>query len=147
GGGALKRLDRRRMIVGLGLERDGDAVAEVDHARVLTRPLQDALSLGGETLQEGRGVLVAAVLRPEQGEDGELEVVRRALEQLPDTVELPVGETEGPVQRLVGNGGQGRMVYGVPDDARISRRANRRDSRSAETVRAPPSFRSHILST
>jgi hypothetical protein len=60
-------------------------------------------------------VLVAAVLGPEQGEDSELEVVRTALEQLADTVELPVGETEGPVERLVGNGGQGRMVSVVPD--------------------------------
>jgi hypothetical protein len=45
-------------------------------------------------------VLVAAVLRPEEREDGELEVVRLALEQLADTVELPVGETERPVERL-----------------------------------------------
>jgi hypothetical protein len=55
------------------------------------------------------------VLRPEQREDGEFEVVRRALEQLSDTVELPVGETEGPMERLVGNGSQGRMVSGDPD--------------------------------
>jgi hypothetical protein len=55
------------------------------------------------------------MLGPEQGEDGELEVVRRALEQLPDTVELPVAETESPVERLVGNGSQGRMVSGVRD--------------------------------
>jgi hypothetical protein len=55
------------------------------------------------------------MLGPEQGEDGELEVVRRALEQLPDTVELPVAETESPVERLVGNGSQGRMVSGFPD--------------------------------
>jgi len=60
-------------------------------------------------------VLVAAVLRPEQGEDGELEVVRRALEQLPDTVELPVTETESPVERLRGNGSQGPMVSGLQD--------------------------------
>jgi hypothetical protein len=55
------------------------------------------------------------MLGPEQGEDGELEVVRRALEQLADTVELPVTKTESPVERLVGNGGQGRMVSVVPD--------------------------------
>jgi hypothetical protein len=48
-------------------------------------------------------VLVAAVLRPEQREDGELEVVRLALEQLLDTVELPVGQAEGAVERLFGN--------------------------------------------
>jgi hypothetical protein len=63
-------------------------------------------------------VLVAAVLGPEQREDGELEVIRRALEQLSDTVELPVGETEDPMERLVGNGSQGRMLSGVPDGPR-----------------------------
>jgi len=45
-------------------------------------------------------VLVAAVLRPEEREDGELEVVRLALEQFLDTVELPVGQAEGAVQWL-----------------------------------------------
>jgi hypothetical protein len=51
-------------------------------------------------------VLVAAVLRPEQGEDGELEVVRVAAEQLLDSVELPVGEPEGAVERLFRDGRQ-----------------------------------------
>jgi hypothetical protein len=40
------------------------------------------------------------VLRPQKGEDGELEVVRLAGEQLADTFELPVGEAEGAVKRL-----------------------------------------------
>jgi hypothetical protein len=40
------------------------------------------------------------VLRPEEGEDGELEVVGLPLEQVADTFELPVGEAEGPVKRL-----------------------------------------------
>jgi hypothetical protein len=62
--------------------------------------LQDALARRGEPLQERGGVLVAAVLRPEQGEDRELEPVRLALQQLADTVELPVGETKGPMERL-----------------------------------------------
>jgi hypothetical protein len=43
-------------------------------------------------------VLVAAVLRPEQREDGELEVVRRPAEQVADPVELTVGEAERPVK-------------------------------------------------
>jgi hypothetical protein len=43
-------------------------------------------------------VLVAAVLGPENGEDRELEVVRAAAEQLADSVELPVGETECAVE-------------------------------------------------
>jgi hypothetical protein len=38
------------------------------------------------------------MLRPEQREDRELEVVRVTLEQLPDTVELPVGEAERSVE-------------------------------------------------
>jgi hypothetical protein len=57
------------MIVRLHLERDCRAVAEVEDARVLSRPLQDALAGGREPLQERRRVLVAAVLRPQQGED------------------------------------------------------------------------------
>jgi hypothetical protein len=45
-------------------------------------------------------MLVAAVLGPEQREDRELEAVRLAPEELPDTVELPVGQPEGAVERL-----------------------------------------------
>ena len=40
------------------------------------------------------------MLGPEEREDGELEVVRLAAEQLPDSVELPVGEAEGAMERL-----------------------------------------------
>jgi hypothetical protein len=59
-------------------------------------------------------VLVAAVLRPEQREDGELEVVRRALEQLADTVELPVCETERAVERLFRDLRQAAIVAAKP---------------------------------
>jgi hypothetical protein len=48
-------------------------------------------------------VLVAAVLRPEQREDRELEVVRLAREQLTDSVVLGVGKTERPMERLFGD--------------------------------------------
>jgi hypothetical protein len=47
------------------------------------------------------------VLRPEQREDGQLEVVRIAAEQSLDSLQLPVGETEGPVERLIGDRAQG----------------------------------------
>src|SRR5207344_1318283 len=90
----------RRVVVALDLERDRLAVAEVDHARVLARPLQDSLSRGRKPLQQERGVLVAAVLRPEQREDGELEVVRLPLEQLTDTVVLAVCKAESTMKRL-----------------------------------------------
>jgi hypothetical protein len=39
------------------------------------------------------------MLRPEEREDGELEVIRLALEQLPDALQLPVGQAEGTVWR------------------------------------------------
>jgi hypothetical protein len=48
-------------------------------------------------------MLVAAVLRPEQREDRQLEVVRVAAEELPDSIRLPVGETESTVERLFGD--------------------------------------------
>jgi hypothetical protein len=62
--------------------------------------LQDALAAGWKALEERGRVLVAAVLRPEQREDGQLEVVRPAAEELVDALELTVGETELAVERL-----------------------------------------------
>src|SRR5439155_11921081 len=53
------------------------------------------------------GVLVAAVLAPKQRVDGQLEVVRLPAEQLVDTAQLAVGETEGAVKRLGRDGTQG----------------------------------------
>ncbi len=95
---ALERLDRRRVVVGLGLEGHRDPVAEVDHPGVLARALQDALTGRGQPPEQARGVLVAAVLGPEEREDRQLEVVRRSPEQCADTIELPVGETEPRVK-------------------------------------------------
>jgi hypothetical protein len=68
--------------------------------------LEDALTLRRQALQQSSRVLVAAVLGPEQREDGELEVVRVATEQLANAVAFPVGQTERAVQRLCGNGRQ-----------------------------------------
>jgi hypothetical protein len=91
------------VVVALDLERDRFAVSEVDDSRVLAGALEHARRVGRKPLQEQRRVLVAAVLRPEEREDGELEVVRLALEQLLDTVEFPVGQSEGAVERLFGD--------------------------------------------
>jgi hypothetical protein len=91
------------VVVALDLECDRLSVAEVDDARVLARALEDARRLRREAPQEQRRVLVAAVLRPEKREDGELEMVRLPLEQLLDTVEFPVGQSEGAVERLFGD--------------------------------------------
>jgi hypothetical protein len=91
------------VVVRLDLEGDGEALAQVEDARVLSRPLEDTLAVGRQPLQERRRMLVAAVLRPEQREDRELEMVRVAPEQLVDTVRLPVAETESAVDRLFRN--------------------------------------------
>ena len=59
-------------------------------------------------------MLVAAVLRPEQGEDRELEVVRLPPEQGDDTVELLVREAERAVDRLSDGGAQATIVAAGP---------------------------------
>jgi hypothetical protein len=88
------------MVVALDLERDREAVAEVDHPRVLARALEHARPVAREAAEEERRVLVAAVLRPEEGEDLELEVVRLAVEQRDDASELPVREAEPAMERV-----------------------------------------------
>jgi len=60
-------------------------------------------------------VLVAAVLRPEQREDRELEVVRLPPEQAPDPLELPVRQSERAVQRLFRDLRQRVSVSPAPD--------------------------------
>ena len=85
------------------LNVDRDALAEVEHARVLAGPLEDARAGRGQPLQERRRVLVAAVLRPEQREDGELEVVRIAAEELLDSFSFPIGQPESAMERLFGD--------------------------------------------
>jgi hypothetical protein len=94
------------MVVALDLEGHRLAVPEIEDAGVLARPLEHALPGGRQPLQRQRGVLVAAVLGPEQREDRQLEVVGIAFQQLVDTVQLPVGEAEGTVDRLLGGGRQ-----------------------------------------
>jgi DNA-binding TFAR19-related protein (PDSD5 family) len=82
------------MVVALDLERHGQTVPEVQHARVLAWPLKDSRPGRRQSLQKERGVLVAAMLRPEKREDRELEVVRVARQQCADSLELTVGQTE-----------------------------------------------------
>ena len=104
---ALERLDRRRVVVALDLEGDGEPVTHVDHAGVLPRALEHPLAGRRKPAEQQPRVLVAAVLAPEQRVDGQLEVVRIAAQQLLDTPELPVGQPEGAMQRLWRDGIQG----------------------------------------
>jgi hypothetical protein len=66
-------------------------------------------------------VLVAAMLRPEDREDGELEVVRSAPEELPDVLKLPVGETERAMEGLLGDCAQAASVTAAPGCSLSSR--------------------------
>ena len=98
----------------LDLEGDGETVAEVEHSGVLARPLQHPRTAAREPPEQQRGVLVAAVLRPEKREDGELEVVRLPLQQLLDTGVLPVREAELAVERLFRDGAQKDILAAAP---------------------------------
>ena len=109
GRGALERLDRGGVVVALDLEADGLAVAEVDHARILTGALQHAFPFRGKPFQQEGRMLVAAVLRPEQREDRQLEVVGLAPEQLDDAVQLPVREAERAMDGDSGGGLSGDL--------------------------------------
>ena len=104
---ALERLDRGRMVVALHLEGHGLAVAQVDDAGVLPGPLEHARAGRRQAPEQRRGVLVRAVLGPEQREDGELEVVRLAPDQLADPVQLAVRQAERAMKRLSGDRRQG----------------------------------------
>jgi len=106
------------MVVRLDLERDRLAFAEIDDARVLARPLQDAVAGRRQPLQQQRRMLVAAVLRPEQGEDRKLKMIRLAFEKFPDSLELPIGKPERAVQRLFRNLRQASSVSAPLDDLR-----------------------------
>jgi len=114
------------MIVALHLEGSRLAVAEVDHARVFTGALEDRVSVGREAAEKERRVLVAAVLRPEEREDRELELVRLALEQVADSLELPVRQAKSAVERrLFGDRGQSPTLASLADGRSTPRGASR----------------------
>ncbi len=60
-------------------------------------------------------MLVAAVLRPEEREDGELEVVRVAAEQRADPLELPIREAECAMERRIRRRAQKISLSTAPD--------------------------------
>jgi len=84
------------MVVALDLEGDRLAVADVDHAGVLARPLQDPGALGGKVLQVLARALVGAVLAPHGAEDAELHQIRLAPQPLEDTLPLLVAQALRP---------------------------------------------------
>jgi len=87
GGRPLVGLDERRMVVAFHFKRHGEAVADIDDAGVLARPLEHVRSLGGKLFQVMPRALVATVLRPHDREDPKLGIVRFPAEQRDD---LPI---------------------------------------------------------
>ena len=88
GRGALIRLDGRRMIVRLDLERDGQSVADRDDAGVLAGTLQHVRRFGREGLEQRPRVLVRAVLAPQRADDSELGERRLAAEHVDEAFVL-----------------------------------------------------------
>ena len=68
-GRSLKWFDKRRMIVRLDFERAGPAVADVNDAGILARPLHHQLAARGQTLQVNARRFIGAVLAPHHAED------------------------------------------------------------------------------
>ena len=97
GGRALVRLDGARVVVALDAQRDGDAVAAVDHARVFARSADDPRCFGRQTAEVHLARLVGAVLAPHHRIHGQLEAIRLAPEDLRDRLQLVVGQPQGPV--------------------------------------------------
>ena len=91
---SLEGLDRARVVVGLDLEGDRVAVADVDGAGVLARPHHHPLALGRQLAEQLARVLVGAVLGPEQAEHRQLDGVRLAPHLLDDQLELGVGQAQ-----------------------------------------------------
>ena len=85
-------------------------------------------------------VLVAAVLRPEQRVDGQLEGVRIASEVGGDPLELAIRETETAMQRKVGNGLHDACI--LREGVTVPVRSGRLSRRTAHNARTRPLLRS-----
>ena len=72
GSGALKRLNKRGVIMGLDFEGAGPAVTDVDNARILSRPLHHSFAVGRQPLEMDAGGLVGAVFAPHDAVDAQL---------------------------------------------------------------------------
>jgi hypothetical protein len=76
----------------LHLEDGREPVADIDDARVLARPLDDARAFGGEAGEVDAGTFIRAVLAPHDAEDAELGVRGGPAEVLYDSLVFGLGE-------------------------------------------------------
>ena len=86
---ALIGLDVGRVVVALHLEDRRVAVADVDHAGIFAGAANHPRRLGRQLLQVDARALVAAMLRPHDREDAELDEVRLAAERFQDAAYIP----------------------------------------------------------
>ena len=92
GGRALKRLDEAGMVVRFDLERDRNAVADIDDAGVFARALQHVFAVRGKLLQMNARALVGAMLAPHHAENAEFGLGGFAAQQAHDLVVFRFGE-------------------------------------------------------
>ena len=124
GGGALVRLDVRRVVVRLDLEGDRQTVTDIDDSGVLAHAdEQDVLGLGGHLLAELAQVhlarLVRAVLAPHHRVHRQLAAGGAALQMLADALVL-VGLQTQVGERLL----DVRRRLGVLDGVDVARHAS-----------------------
>jgi hypothetical protein len=74
------------------LEGEPLALAQIDHASVLTRAHQDAGAAGGELAQQGPGIAITAMLRPHHPEHAQLGPVGLATQSPHDLVVVGLAE-------------------------------------------------------
>ena len=82
----------RGVVVGLDLEGDSPAVADVDHARVFARPWSTRGPVVGNLRRRGLRVLVAAVLAPHRAGHAQLDLVGRAAKHAAELAVFVAGE-------------------------------------------------------
>ena len=128
GGGALIGLDVARVVVALHLEHASQAVADVDDAGILARPLDHMRALGRQRAQMDLGGFVRAVLVPHRRKDAELGQARLAADQVEHALvfvrlEAVFGDQFGGDFGFVGD--HSRPPASAPRPARRTARARR----------------------
>src|SRR4029453_12172764 len=87
------------MVVRFNLERDGEAISNVNDAGVFSRALKDGRAFGRQASQVDARTLIAAVLGPHHAEDAKLGEGRLALQDADDA--LVFGVCESVLRELV----------------------------------------------
>src|SRR5262249_31498425 len=85
---ALVRLDSTRVVMRLDFEGHSQPIADAHDARVFAGAGKHVTAGAGQRAQERLAALIRAMLAPHNAEHGQLEIVRRAPQELLDLLEL-----------------------------------------------------------